>query len=66
MSQNLVPKLILEALGPAALCFFSIGAVIATQGQDLVAISIATGMAFAILVAVAGNISCRRSLQKML
>ncbi len=57
MSENIAPKLIVEALGAFALCFFSIGAVILTQGQDIVAIGLATGLAIGIMVAAAGHIS---------
>jgi aquaporin Z len=57
MSENLAPKLVVEALGAFALCFFSIGAVVLTQGQDIVAIGIATGLAIGIMVAAAGHIS---------
>lgn len=57
MSENIAPKLVVEALGAFALCFFSIGAVVLTQGQDIVAIGIATGLAIGIMVAAAGHIS---------
>ena len=57
MSENIAQKLIVEALGAFALCFFSIGAVILTQGQDIVAIGLATGLAIGIMVAAAGHIS---------
>lgn len=57
MSENIAQKLIIEALGAFALCFFSIGAVVLTQGQDIVAIGIATGLAIGIMVAAGGHIS---------
>jgi MIP family channel proteins len=57
VSENIAPKLVVEALGAFALCFFSIGAVILTQGQDIVAIGIATGLAIGIMVAAGGHIS---------
>ena len=57
MSENLAPKLVVEALGAFALCFFSIGAVVLTQGQDIVALGIATGLAIGVMVAAAGHIS---------
>ncbi len=57
LSENIAQKLIVEALGAFALCFFSIGAVILTQGQDIVAIGLATGLAIGIMVAAAGHIS---------
>lgn len=47
----------MEALGAFALCFFSIGAVVLTQGQDIVAIGMATGLAIGIMVAAGGHIS---------
>jgi aquaporin Z len=50
-------KLVIEALGAFSLCFFSIGAVVLTQGQDIVAIGIATGLAIGIMVAAGGHIS---------
>ena len=57
MSERLPQKLIIEALGAFALCFFSIGAVVLTQGQDIVAIGLATGVAIGIMVAAGGHIS---------
>ena len=57
VSENIAPKLVIEALGAFALCFFSIGAVVLTQGQDIVAIGIATGFAIGIMVAAGGHIS---------
>lgn len=57
MSENIAQKLVIEALGAFALCFFSIGAVVLTQGQDIVAIGIATGLAIGIMVAAGGHIS---------
>lgn len=57
MSENLPQKLIIEGLGAFALCFFSIGAVILTQGQDIVSIGLATGLAIGIMVAAGGHIS---------
>ncbi len=57
LSENIAQKLVVEALGAFALCFFSIGAVILTQGQDIVAIGLATGLAIGIMVAAAGHIS---------
>jgi aquaporin Z len=57
VSENIAPKLVVEALGAFALCFFSIGAVVLTQGGDIVAIGIATGFAIGIMVAAGGHIS---------
>jgi len=57
VSEHIAQKLVVEALGAFALCFFSIGAVVLTQGQDIVAIGIATGLAIGIMVAAGGHIS---------
>jgi aquaporin Z len=57
VSENIAQKLVIEAIGAFALCFFSIGAVILTQGQDIVAIGLATGLAIGIMVAAGGHIS---------
>jgi aquaporin TIP len=48
---------IVEALGPFALCFMGIGAIIQTQGNDVVAIAFAHGLGIGVLVAAAGHIS---------
>ena len=55
MSENLMQKLVVEALGAFSLCFFSIGAVVLTQGHDIVAIGLATGLAITIMVAAGGH-----------
>ncbi len=49
--------LIVEFLGPFALCFMGIGAIIQTQGQDLIVIALAHGLGIGLLVAAAGHIS---------
>jgi aquaporin TIP len=49
--------LIVEFLGPFALVFAGVGAIVATQGQDLVAIAFAHGLAIGLFVAAAGHIS---------
>ena len=49
--------LIVEFLGPFALCFMGIGAVIQTQGGDLVAVALAHGLGIGLMVAAAGHIS---------
>lgn len=49
--------LIVEFLGPFALVFAGVSAIIATQGSDLVAIALAHGLAIGLLVAAAGHIS---------
>ena len=55
--ENAPQKLLVEALGAFALCFMGIGAIILTQGQDIVAIALAHGLAIGLLVAAAGHIS---------
>ncbi|MCC6944405.1 MAG: aquaporin [Thermomicrobiales bacterium] len=50
-------KLLVEALGTFALCFMGIGAIILTQGQDIVAIALAHGLAIGLMVTAAGHIS---------
>jgi len=49
--------LIVEFLGPFALVFAGVGAIVATQGGDLVAIAFAHGLAIGLFVAAAGHIS---------
>jgi aquaporin TIP len=49
--------LIMEFVGPFALVFLGAGAIIQTQGQDLVAIALAHGLAIGLLVAAGGHIS---------
>lgn len=48
---------IVEFLGVFLLVFAGAGAIIATGGQDLVAIALAHGLAIAVMVAAAGHIS---------
>jgi aquaporin Z len=48
---------IVEALGCFALCFMGIGAIIQTQGGDLVAIALAHGLGIGLMVAAVGHIS---------
>jgi len=55
--ENAPQKLLVEALGTFALCFMGIGAIILTQGQDIVAIALAHGLAIGLMVAAAGHIS---------
>lgn len=52
-----VRPLIAEAIGPFALVFMGAGAIIVTQGEDLVAIALAHGLAIGLMVAAAGHIS---------
>jgi aquaporin TIP len=49
--------LVVEFLGPFALVFAGVGAIVATQGQNLVAIAFAHGLAIGLFVAAAGHIS---------
>ena len=48
---------IVEFLGPFALTFMGVGAIIQTQGGDIVAIALAHGLGFGLMVAAAGHIS---------
>jgi aquaporin TIP len=49
--------LAMEFIGPFALVFLGAGAIIQTQGKDLVAIALAHGLAIGLLVAAGGHIS---------
>jgi len=49
--------LVVEFLGPFALVFAGVSAIIATQGGDIVAIAFAHGLAIGLFVAAAGHIS---------
>ena len=55
--RDLVRALIVEFIGAFALVFVGAGAIIATQGQDLVAIALAHGLAIGLMVTAAGHIS---------
>ena len=48
---------IVEFLGPFALVFMGVGAVIQTQGGDLVAVALAHGLAIGLTIAAAGHIT---------
>ncbi len=48
---------IVEFLGPFALVFAGAGSIIMTQGQNIVAIALAHGLAIGLMVAAAGHIS---------
>lgn len=52
-----VVPLVVEAVGVLALCYIGIGASMATGGNDLLAIAVAHGLAFGLLVAAGGHIS---------
>ncbi len=56
-TQNVIRALIVEFLGPFALVFVGAGAIIATEGGNLVAIALAHGLAIGLLVAAAGHVS---------
>jgi MIP family channel proteins len=55
--ENAPQKLLVEALGTFALCFMGIGAIILTQGQDIVAVALAHGLAIGLMVTAVGHIS---------
>jgi MIP family channel proteins len=55
--RNVVRALIVEFLGTFALIFAGAGAIIATEGGNLVAIALAHGLAIGLFVAAAGHIS---------
>lgn len=55
--ENAPQRLVVEALGTFALCFMGIGAIILTQGQDIVAIALAHGLAIGLMVTAVGHIS---------
>lgn len=52
-----IRALIAEFLGVFTLCFVGIGAIAATQGEDLMAIALAHGLAIGLLVVALGSIS---------
>ncbi len=54
---GLGPKLTVEAIGTFILTFIGAGSIIATQGNTLIVIALAHGIALAIAVSVAMNIS---------
>lgn len=55
--ENAPQKLLVEALGTFALCFMGIGSVILTQGQDILAVALAHGLAIGLMVTAVGHIS---------
>ncbi len=57
LTAGVMRALIVEFIGAFALTFMGAGAIIATQGGDLVAIALAHGLAIGLLVAAAGHIS---------
>lgn len=56
-SPIMVRRLTAEFLGTFALCFLGIGAILATQGQSLVAIAFAHGLAIGLMILAVGHIS---------
>lgn len=55
--RELTRSLIIEFIGPFALVFMGVGAIILTQGQDIVAIALAHGLAIGLMAMSAGHIS---------
>jgi aquaporin Z len=55
--RHLVKQLIVEFIGPFTLCFAGISAIVATQGEDIVAIALAHGFAIGLMITAAGHIS---------
>lgn len=53
----MLKNLVVEFLGAFALCFMGIGAIILTQNSNIVAIALAHGLAFGLMVLAAGHIS---------
>jgi|SRR4051812_15729289 len=50
-------RYVVEFIGPFALTFMGAGAIIATKGEDLVAIALAHGLAIGLMICAAGHIS---------
>ncbi len=55
--RDLFPSLVAEFFGPFALVFLGVGAVIMTQGQNLITIALAHGLAIGLMIMAAGHIS---------
>jgi MIP family channel proteins len=55
--RELMRALIIEFIGPFALTFMGVGAVILTGGNDIVAVALAHGLAIGLLAMAAGHIS---------
>jgi aquaporin Z len=55
--RDLIKALIVEFIGPFALVFAGVGAIIATQGGNLVAIALAHGLAIGLMVTAVGHVS---------
>ena len=56
-TENMPQRLLVEAIGTFTLCAMGIGAIILTQGQDIVAIALAHGLAIGLMVTALGHIS---------
>src|SRR3981081_3875460 len=57
VEQNWLKNSIVEFVGTFALVFVGAGSIIATGGQNLVAIALAHGLALGLMLAAAGHIS---------
>src|SRR5207253_4631229 len=57
VEQNWLKNSVVEVVGTFALIFVGAGSIIATGGQNLVAIALAHGLAIGTMVAAAGHIS---------
>src|SRR3712207_3748863 len=55
--RDWVKLAIVEFIGPFALVFAGVGAILQTRGQDLVAIALAHGLAIGLMVSAVGHIS---------
>lgn len=55
--RDIFPAAIAEFFGPFALVFAGAGAIILTQGQDIVAIALAHGLAIGLMIMAIGHIS---------
>src|SRR6187200_544968 len=56
-SSDMIKRLVCEFLGTFALCFFGIGAIIATQGTNTLVIALAHGLAIGLMITAVGHIS---------
>jgi aquaporin Z len=57
LDEQLFKRVVVEFIGPFALCFIGIGAIVMTGGADLVAIAFAHGLAIGLLIMAAGHVS---------
>ena len=56
-SPDMVKATRVRIPGNVALCFFGIGAIIATQGSNLLVIALAHGLAIGLMITAVGHIS---------